>query len=73
MDKFVFIQDTVHVDWPRWLLRFENFLIVSDINATNEPAKALSLLLHVGGDKLFDIHTSAQTNPIFTYKTFIAF
>jgi hypothetical protein len=73
MDSFVFKEATVSIDWPIWLYRFENFLVLSTIDIATIQGAAIALrhLIHSGGMKIMDIF-AAQGNPALTYGQFKA-
>ena len=72
MDAFVYNPATAHADWPRWYRRFEIFLLVQGTNKTTTEGKveALNLLLHAGGDKIFDIYYANENiDTPYTFDT----
>ena len=73
MDSFVYTEETVSIDWPTWIFRFENFLQLSNVDITT-PQGALTAkrhLLHSGGEKINAIYTGLG-NPVMTYEQFKA-
>ena len=51
MQKFVYVAETAHEDFPDWLFLFENFLTLSEIDSTDETGKvtAKKHLIHACG------------------------
>ena len=62
MESFVFNSSSAHIDWPSWRARFENFLLISDVNMEEAggKAKALAFLLHFGGAKITHVYFFAS-------------
>jgi hypothetical protein len=71
MDAFKFEDDHINTDWPTWLFRFENFLLLTniDILIPAQAVVALRHLLHSGGAKVGEIF-AAQGNLAMTYGQF---
>jgi hypothetical protein len=73
MDAFQYKEDTISIDWPIWIFRFENFLALSNIDITipQQAANAVRHLLHSGGKKIMELY-AAQGNLALTYAQFRA-
>ena len=72
MDSFKYDENTVHLDWPVWRDRYENFLVLTNIDVTvlAQAATALRHLIHAGGNKILEIYV-AQGNAALLYDQFI--
>jgi hypothetical protein len=64
MEHFIYNSKTVASDWPRYLMRFHNFLELSNLVLTDEgqAKKAKGRFLHVCGETITDIYM-AQDDP----------
>jgi hypothetical protein len=74
MEHFVYNEDTVSQEWPRFKRRFNIFLTISklDVLKQEDAVLALNHLLHNGGDKILDIYCALDKPEEIVYKDFIA-
>ena len=57
MDQYIYSEETAHEDWPTWVMRFENFLFLSNIDLALAAGQATAKrhMLHSGGHKVAEI------------------
>ena len=70
MDQFIYIASTAHEDWPIWIFRFENFLILIKVDVTKPEGMVLAAryLIHAGGETILKILKAFDDMTTATYE-----
>ena len=71
MEPFIYDESTFNVNYPIWLIQFENYLFLAGVNIAIPAHANLALrhLLHAGGSKITEMF-AAQGNPLLQYAAF---
>ena len=73
MEQFTYTSESAHEAWLMYKLRFANYLLINDLDVTNnaQAATAKALLLHSGGIKIIEVYTAIHNAAALTYAQLI--